>query len=335
MPGDHRTLVRSALVKEQRGALLIQHLRSDRRFAASLQRLRRRWRTVVADLSAQGNLYIRPEGPPEPRRVPEYLDFALRPPTQVCEDAIDRDRVRQYIAAVERFCKRWHLDSPDRWAFNRLVHSHFTHLRAGGAYEVLPFPLSDVFAPSRVRFIVRIPGRSDEDFERDARELGSIYTLRHEGNRVTVSLPITRQEMARLERDRDSAALIYDWRGSPSNPIELRRSRQASTPSIMDAVAARLGRGLTEREKRALRRDARPQWVATLAAQSNRGGWSRRRYADEGLHARWLARRLLGETCSTIAVAAGGTCKFPSTYIQRETTAYARALGLTIPRRVD
>jgi hypothetical protein len=201
--------------------------------------------------------------------------------------------MRRYRSEVDSFCLRWHLKA--WWALPTVVRSHFERVELGldGLMNLRMF----TFDVPQYRIFARLPGVSDEDFERDMARFreAAIETLERasSGSRaITVSWRPTRGQMAAAECEEGAAVVVIDWHGEKYPSQSKTDTFVSVTEHVIEECQGRLDRPLTKREKREVLRHLKPQ-IAEARRWFHEQGWKPRGATDLERTAKWLASRLL------------------------------------------
>ena len=130
-----------------------------------------------------------------------------------------REIIVSYRQEVAAFCKRWRLNA--WWAVPAVIQNHF--LCADDDFNWVPTtpPLSiymlEPSAPVALPLAVRLPGRTDAQFEHDktaALDLAETTVIQAAGGPIRVIRKrFSREERADWERSNDSSFLLLAWDG--------------------------------------------------------------------------------------------------------------------------
>lgn len=175
--------------------LLELHQRIGSRYAARDQAAVAEWETACSQALQWANEVGRAANANAKKRLPKRRRF-----------------VAMYRSEVTSFCQRWNLDA--WWAVPMMVQEHFHRLRI---VDFEPLGMHTVtFNVSAYPLVIRLPGRSDEDFERDRQRLKD-YMLEKVAVSDTRQIPVrlrpSREQMAVIERGLDSSCLVMHWDG--------------------------------------------------------------------------------------------------------------------------
>ena len=191
----------------------------------------------------------------------------------------------RYIDAVREFAERWGLRA--WWGVPAIVHSHSLRASIGSEAPMVLYGLGVQLVQS-CTLMVRLPGTTDEDFERDSvffRELHLElpYTF-DDGLRCSIKRRPDRDELARIEHRENASTVTLHW-----EPMR----EQHPADKILRACELRLDRPLTYRERRNIRGQLDPQLRAARGELARSSEWEPASNADIETHARWTAIRLL------------------------------------------
>ena len=242
-----------------------------------------------------------------------------------------RRMVAAYRRDVAAFCQRWRLNA--WWAAPSVTQSHWLALELG-ADTPLGMHANQLGGLSRHPIVIKLPGRSQEDFERDSRRFEPLL-LEQElhsdsgGTPIVVQRRPRREKMARLERAANAACVVVDWDGLDRSIRE----------HILQECEARLGRSLKYREERCIRSQTHRQ-LATARAQLRDNGWFSYGDGELRLVARWVATLILNPAVTWEALnpelAGNGTGKNryeTAQAVQRACQQFALAASLSLPTK--
>jgi len=220
-----------------------------------------------------------------------------------------REIIVNYRREVATFCKRWRLNA--WWAVPAIIQNHF--LRADDDFNwdrTIP-PLSmyllEPNAPVTLPLTVKLPGRTDEEFEIDrARALDLVETTVIQTARGPIRgirAHLSREERTGWERSNDSSCVLFEWDGhrylkqtvgKSTGSSDFTTPPRPTTPSdyLIDQCQQRIGRSITYREARSVRSQVSEQtrdYRIKLVSE----GWSSLGGGDHNLIAETIARLLL------------------------------------------
>ena len=156
-------------------------------------------------------------------------------------------------------------------------------------------------AGSSHTIVVKLPGASDDQFERDRCRFSGLMASEVQqvnGEHVVARWRPDRTEMAWAEMVSDAACVVVDWDGRNRYRSRYDPAVEVTTSiHVVEECEARLDRRETKRERRAIAKQITPQLLQ-----------SRRRLLDSGFHVKgkaglhqhagWVARRLLDPSLS-------------------------------------
>jgi hypothetical protein len=198
-----------------------------------------------------------------------------------------------YLAEVAEFCSRWRLDAS--WAIPGIVATHFF---AVDADLTAPFEMT-ITARNIVHqtMFVKLPGTSDDAYELSVERLSRTRCYKefdHAGEVVRVNWRPEREQFEQIERETNAACIVLDWDGEAIQVSRFDEARRLNVMAwVIEETEARLGRKLSKRERLAISRHVTPRIVEAREWFIAGGDLTPATAADLGLHARWLATRLL------------------------------------------
>ncbi len=278
---------------------------------------------------------------PEPRPLtPEEKACWVRPAT-----------IAKYRQDVAAFCDRWRLKA--WWAVPAIIDHHFLLTEHESTWNPTAPPLSmyvyDPGPPVSLMLTVKLPGRTEEQFERDkARALSLLEVIENlQADSWVTRSHFSREERADWERSIDSSCVLLEWDGYPYLPrkVVLRTGGEGNkqprvTPGdhLVGRCQERLGRPLTDLEKRAVRSQVavqRKEYRRRLGVE----GWASLGHGDLEFIVASVARILLTPSVTwddliPIDQSCGAMDRYqdPRT-IRRTCQNFARLANLTLPAK--
>ena len=218
-----------------------------------------------------------------------------------------RTIIFEYLQAVLDFCESWRLKA--RWAVPAIVHYHFTRAQNESNWDLRIPPLSmyaiDPGWPASLPIMVKLPGRTDEQFNRNkTRALSRVEGTILEGSGGPIQVlrgHFSQKDWTEWEKAVDAACVFLEWDGHPyvalkniGRMIAKDGAPRGTTPGdyLVDRCQERLGRHLTYLEQRGVRSQAFVQ-VRDYRSTLRSANWSSLGDGDHELVARRVARVLL------------------------------------------
>lgn len=264
-----------------------------------------------------------------------------------------RTIIFEYLQAVLDFCESWRLKA--WWAVPAIVHYHFTRAQNESNWDLRITPLGmyaiDPGWPASLPIMVKLPGRTEEQFNRDkTKAFSRVESTILEGSGGPIQVLRThfsREDWTDWEKTADAACVLLDWDGHPDvslknggRTVAKEGAPRGATPGnyLVDRCQERLGRHLSYREQRNVRSQAFAQ-VRDYRSKLRSADWSSSGNGNHKLVARRIARSLLDPGVSWVKLAPiNSSAKSKNQYgtfqsIQRACVNFARLANLELPSK--
>lgn len=275
----------------------------------------------------------------------EAVSFILGWVNEVCRQAnpnvkrrtSKRLMVKRYRHEVEDFCRRWHLDA--WWAAPSIHKSHFMRVELdidAPPLSTYLYMWSEVWPESYQTIVARLPGATDEEFERDCRALSHAMledTAQGDRGVINVTRRPKRFEMATLEDERGASCVVIDWDGRDRYKSRYDANVYVTVSKhIIEECEARLDRPLKKREKRELSSQVDDQLTSGRKRYID-AGWEASGHRDVQTQARWVAQRLLDPSRSWAKITGADPNELEIYSRMRACHTFAEKASLTLPTR--